>query len=106
MRVLILYFDAETQVTFVYRHDSFFQSVRRGPSPMSCANNRLERRSFVLSRRRILPYFIGTHRERLPTPGLICRCPCKMSGHGGNKWNGRIFRAAPRGSPSSVTLEI
>jgi hypothetical protein len=29
MRVLIPQFDAETQVTFVYRHDSFFQSVRR-----------------------------------------------------------------------------
>jgi hypothetical protein len=29
MRVLIPQFDGETQVTFVYRHDSFFQSVRR-----------------------------------------------------------------------------
>jgi hypothetical protein len=29
MRVLIPHFDGETQVTFVYRHDSFFQSLRR-----------------------------------------------------------------------------
>jgi len=61
MRVLIPQFDAETQVTFVYRHDSFFQSVRRcGMGTKLCAK--------PVSNGSISLQFVGSRRWRLPIP--------------------------------------